>query len=480
MKAQVFVLEALFLLVFVPMTLLGQVIDSFDDGEFTSNPTWTGTDSTWIIVTSSDVAVGASNSFTLRLNKLSSVVGTQYLSLQRTDTWGGSQAWSFWMGRRAQPATAQNRSIVWLWANEADLSSVTVDGYRVRFGDDSGDDEIVLQRVDNGAASDILTSSGAVTNGLTDIGFMVRVTRTTGSVWTLYTSTLPTSNGTGAIATDVPTAANTSINQGSVSDATYSDFSNGYFGFMAIHTSGPDPRKGAEFDQLFFEANSDAVLPIQLSSFSASVIRDNPARPQAGWDVEITWRTISETNNYGFEIQRRRVHSGFPPLAGAPSAQNNSHLISHIPNPSWTTISFVEGHGTTLTPQFYSYVDRAVPFGNYFYRIKQIDLDGKSEIFPETEVSVGVRPDKLVLAQNYPNPFNPTTTIEFVVPQSGFTTLKVYNVLGQEVARLFEGNAEASTIHTARFDAANFGSGVYFYRLMSGIRIETRRMMLIK
>ena len=190
-------------------------------------------------------------------------------------------------------------------------------------------------------------------------------------------------------------------------------------------------------------------LPIQMASFTASVVRDN--------DVEVAWKTVSETNNYGFEIHRKRGETG-----------------------DWTKIDFIEGHGTTLAPQLYSYVDRSVSFGKYFYRIKQIDLDGTSETFPEMAVTVGVGVDKFVLAQNYPNPFNPSTLIEFVVPVSGHTTMKVYNVLGQVVATLYEGNAESGKINVARFDASNLPSGLYFYTLRSAGKLETKRMLLMK
>jgi len=207
---------------------------------------------------------------------------------------------------------------------------------------------------------------------------------------------------------------------------------------------------------------SDTPLPIQLASFHASVVREN--------DVEVVWKTISETNNYGFEVERRRIHKE---LDGA-----NPH--SEIDNPQWTKIGFVEGHGTTLAPRFYSYVDRSVPFGNYSYRIRQVDLDGKSETFPEMEVSVGVGPGKFILAQNYPNPFNPSTTIEFVVPQSGRVTIKVYNLLGQGVATLHDGIVEANKIYSTKFDGLGLPSGLYFYQLRSGSKIETKRMMLTK
>jgi hypothetical protein len=190
-------------------------------------------------------------------------------------------------------------------------------------------------------------------------------------------------------------------------------------------------------------------LPIQMASFAANVVRDN--------DVEVAWKTVSETNNYGFEIYRKRGDAG-----------------------DWTNIGFVQGHGTTLAAQSYSYLDRALPFGKYSYQIKQVDLDGKSETFPLMTVDVGVAPEKLTLGQNYPNPFNPSTVIEFVVPMSGHASMKVYNVLGQEVATLFNGTAEVGKINVARFDASNLPSGLYFYTLKSAGASETKRMLLMK
>jgi archaellin len=196
-------------------------------------------------------------------------------------------------------------------------------------------------------------------------------------------------------------------------------------------------------------SNGDAPLPIQMASFAANVVREN--------QVEVAWRTVSETNNYGFEIYRKRGDAS-----------------------EWAKISFVQGHGTTLAPQSYTYVDAGLSFGKYYYQIKQVDLDGKSQTFPAMAVTVGVVPDRMVLAQNYPNPFNPSTLIEFVVPMSGHATMKVYNVLGQEVATLFDGNAEAGAINTARFNAVNLPSGLYFYTLKSAGQAETRRMLLTK
>jgi hypothetical protein len=196
-------------------------------------------------------------------------------------------------------------------------------------------------------------------------------------------------------------------------------------------------------------------LPIQLASFGASVVRDN--------DVEITWKTVSETNNYGFEVYRRRASGD----STADSSQSRK-------------IGFVKGHGTTLAPQSYTLVDQSLGFGKYFYQVRQLDLDGNSKVYPETDVTVGATPGKFVLAQNYPNPFNPKTTIEFAVPENGPATMKVYDVLGQQVTTLFQGKAETGKIYYSYFDASNFASGVYFYTLRSSGKAETKRMIVLK
>jgi hypothetical protein len=189
-------------------------------------------------------------------------------------------------------------------------------------------------------------------------------------------------------------------------------------------------------------------LPIQMASFAANVVRGN--------DVEVAWKTVSETNNYGFEVYRKRNENGV-----------------------WNKLGFIEGHGTTLAAQSYTYLDKSVGFGNYFYQIKQIDLDGKSETFPEMNVVVGVAPDQLVLAQNYPNPFNPTTTIEFALPKETHVSLEVYNVIGQRVATLVD-ETKPTGIYVVPFNASALASGTYFYRLTTKEVSFIKRMMILK
>jgi len=119
-------------------------------------------------------------------------------------------------------------------------------------------------------------------------------------------------------------------------------------------------------------------------------------------------------------------------------------------------------------------------FGTYSYRLKQIDRNGNFEYSKEVEAAVTMTPNTILLGQNYPNPFNPETNIEFAVPISGYTTLKVYNNLGEEITTLVNGNIEAGVLHQVTFKGSNFPSGLYFYTLRSGSFVETKKMLMIK
>ena len=83
------------------------------------------------------------------------------------------------------------------------------------------------------------------------------------------------------------------------------------------------------------------------------------------------------------------------------------------------------------------------------------------------------------LSQNYPNPFNPTTTISFTIPKEGFVQLKVYDILGKEVASLVNEEKTAGT-YSVRFDGKDFSSGIYFYHLQVGEFTSTKKFILMK
>jgi len=88
-------------------------------------------------------------------------------------------------------------------------------------------------------------------------------------------------------------------------------------------------------------------------------------------------------------------------------------------------------------------------------------------------------PSAYSLEQNYPNPFNPSTKIRFSVPNSGFTTIKIFDILGKEISTLVNQSLQPGTYETT-FDGSGFNSGVYFYNLSAGDFNETKRMLFIK
>jgi Secretion system C-terminal sorting domain len=88
-------------------------------------------------------------------------------------------------------------------------------------------------------------------------------------------------------------------------------------------------------------------------------------------------------------------------------------------------------------------------------------------------------PENFNLEQNYPNPFNPSTTIEYVVPQSSFVSIKVYDDLGREVTTLVNGE-KSSGNYTVDFNASNLASGIYFYRMQAGSFVSTKKLILLK
>ena len=199
---------------------------------------------------------------------------------------------------------------------------------------------------------------------------------------------------------------------------------------------------------LIMEYNN--IVPVEFTSFTASILQNEKA-------VQLNWTTATETNNSGFEIERKALSFG----EGL--------------GETWEAIGFVPGFGTTTEPKSYSFTDKNVGNGNYKYRLKQIDFDGTFTFSNEIEVNVDFTPQEFVLYQNYPNPFNPSTTIKYEIPaflnpSKGGTlrnvSLKIYDLLGKEVAVLVNQKQEPG-VYEIDFDAGSLSSGVYLYQLIA-------------
>ena len=252
-------------------------------------------------------------------------------------------------------------------------------------------------------------------------------------------------NGTGAI-TDPLNYTTTTIDQ------EFTTSIDGRWMHIAIADIDEDPDAEVLYSEGTGEMQPIVILdhtghiPVELASFAANVVD--------GF-VKLDWITITEKNNYGFEVQRS------------------------VDGKSFSTVAFVNGFGTSTENHTYSYIDSDVEMGKYFYRLKQVDYNGAYSYTDIMEVNFNT-PTEFVLEQNYPNPFNPSTTIKFGLATRSSVDLRVYNAVGEEVAVLVSGKFMESGTYQVSFDAKNLPSGTYIYRLTAGSNVLTNKMMLLK
>ena len=194
----------------------------------------------------------------------------------------------------------------------------------------------------------------------------------------------------------------------------------------------------------------DNIVPVELVSFKAEIKNET---------VMLTWTTASESNNYGFNIERQTEDE------------------------KWTEIGFVEGHGTISIPHTYSFTDENPPMEILFYRIKQTDFDGEFTYYEPIKVTISA-PETFVLLQNYPNPFNPYTEINYQLPKKEHVSIIIYNLQGQKVRTLVEGMQVANYYSIGWDSKDSWGrelpTGIYMYRIKAGTFIESKKMLLLK
>lgn len=229
---------------------------------------------------------------------------------------------------------------------------------------------------------------------------------------------------------------------------TYSIPSSGTNLQMRILVNVNTGREEMGFDNIRVIAGG--ILPVELTSFIALTIDNN---------IQLNWKTATEVNNYGFEVER--------------TIKNEKLEIIN-----WETIGFVAGAGNSNSPKEYSFTDKPKDGTEFKYRLKQIDNDGQYEYSPEVEVSLNAVSD-YSLKQNFPNPFNPTTKIEYSIPTDNNVEIKVFNVLGVEVATLLNEQRQAGT-HSIEFNSDALPSGIYFYKINSGKYSEVKKMILLR
>jgi len=193
---------------------------------------------------------------------------------------------------------------------------------------------------------------------------------------------------------------------------------------------------------------SGADLPVELADFRATPDGDN---------VHLVWETISETNNAGFAIERAVADADGP----------------------FSRIAFVDGASTTRSPRAYAFVDTDFPVNatRIQYRLRQVDIDGTSEL--SDVVNVVRRAEAMWVNELFPSPAKNSASLEYTLPTATDVRIDVYDLLGRHVAAIGSGPQPAGRVDM-RIDTSQWASGVYFVRLLADGQVYTRRLSVVR
>jgi len=208
-------------------------------------------------------------------------------------------------------------------------------------------------------------------------------------------------------------------------------------------------------------AQSDASLPVELTSFEVLDTRDN--------GITLHWITESEINNLGFILDRR------------------TPTIDWIEIASFVTDTELQGQGSVSHQTVYTYTDNTVTDDEtYDYRIADVDYDGNKEY--HSLQLMGISPVSIpityVLHQNYPNPFNPITTLSYDLPEDALVNITIYDMMGRQIRTLIN-NQQTAGYRSVQWNGTNdngspVSAGLYLYTIQAGDFRQTKKMVLLK
>ncbi len=200
----------------------------------------------------------------------------------------------------------------------------------------------------------------------------------------------------------------------------------------------------------FVLASDTDPLPVELATFDAAM---------DGTSAQLTWQTATETNNSGFDVQRRE---------GEPGQAEGS----------WTTVGFVEGAGTTSEPQSYRFTDTELPYDadRLTYRLRQVDTDGTTTLSDPVVVERSV--DKVELLGTFPNPASQQATVRYALPAQQDAQIRLYDALGRQVRTIV--NAQKEGRHEETIDVSGLSSGTYFLQLQAEGQAKTQQLTVTR
>ncbi|MGB5847057.1 MAG: T9SS type A sorting domain-containing protein [Ignavibacteriaceae bacterium] len=201
------------------------------------------------------------------------------------------------------------------------------------------------------------------------------------------------------------------------------------------------------YGRIIIEDAIASPTPVELVSFTGKISNGN---------VLLNWITATEVNNYGWEVQRTFEGDSF-----------------------YETIGFIEGAGNSNSPQNYFFEDKPVQYGNYIYRIKQIDNDGTCEYNGTVRILYEHNQPGEEYLSSYPNPFNPQTNIVIAINYKSFVKLNIYNSIGEMVKTLYSGLLDEGEYNFS-LNGQTFSSGIYIVMLQTDREILKHKVVLLR